>query len=158
MNTFGSWQYFEVSCSRMVGLWKKQLPVIHSIFISWWAMYLVGKPNTKSADRESFPFMSPIHVCTSVFKFTWSQTPGWSGVYRWGFLQTGQIRTRQQQMEDVNKKCGNILHKSYSTESACSRRGVNAEQWTVSKPDATWQHNRSSLSTGHLNFVSVHHK
>ncbi len=26
------------------------------------------------ADLESFPFMSPIRVCTIVFKFTWSQT------------------------------------------------------------------------------------
>ncbi len=33
-----------------------------------------------------------------------------------------------------------------------------AEQWTVSKPDAASQHNRLSLSTGHLNFVSVRHK
>ncbi len=32
------------------------------------------------------------------------------------------------------------------------------EQWTVSKPDAASQHNRLSLSTGHLNFVSVCHK
>ncbi len=67
-------------------------------------------------------------------------------------------------MEDVNKKCGNIRRDSYSTESACSRLGVNVpaclveEQWTVSKPDASSQHNRLSLSTGHLNFVSVHHK
>ncbi len=61
------------------------------------------------ADLESFPFMSPIRVCTSVFKFTWSQTPGRSGLYWWGFLQTGKIRTRQQWMEDANKKCGNIL-------------------------------------------------
>ncbi len=66
-------------------------------------------------------------------------------------------------MEDVNKKCGNIRRDSYSTESVC-RREVNApacsveEQWTVSKPDATSQHNRLSLSTGHLNFVSVRHK
>ncbi len=30
------------------------------------------------ADLESFPFMSPICFCTSVFKFTWLQTPGWS--------------------------------------------------------------------------------
>ncbi len=42
--------------------------------------------------------------------------------------------------------------------------GVNApacfvaEQWTVSKLDALSQHNRLSLSTGHLNFVSVRHK
>ncbi len=67
-------------------------------------------------------------------------------------------------MEDANKKFGNIRRDSNSTESACSRRGVNApaclvtEQWTVSKPDATSQHNRLSLSTGHLNFVSVRHK
>ncbi len=27
-----------------------------------------------------------------------------------------------------------------------------AEQWTVSKPDTASQHNRLSLSTGHLNF------
>ncbi len=33
-----------------------------------------------------------------------------------------------------------------------------AEQWIVSKPDAASQHNRLSLSTGHLNFVSVRHK
>ncbi len=37
---------------------------------------------------ESFPFMSPICVCTSVFKFTWPQTPGWSGLCWWGFLQS----------------------------------------------------------------------
>ncbi len=30
------------------------------------------------ADLESFPFMSPIRVFTSVFKFMWSQTPGWA--------------------------------------------------------------------------------
>ncbi len=88
------------------------------------------------ADLESFPFVSPIRVCTSVFKFTWSQTPGWSGLCWWGFLQTGQIRARQRLKEDANKKCGNIHRDSYSTESAC-RRGVNApaclvaEQWTV---------------------------
>ncbi len=66
-------------------------------------------------------------------------------------------------MEDANKKSGNIRRDSYSTENAC-RRGVNApaclvaEQWNVSKPDAASQHNRLSLSTGHLNFVSVRHK
>ncbi len=37
-------------------------------------------------------------------------------------------------MEDVNKKCGNIHRDSYSTESACSRRGVNA-------PAAAWWQN-----------------
>ncbi len=46
-------------------------------------------------DLDLFPFMSPIRVCTSVFKFTWSQTPGWSGLCWWGFLQAGQIQTRQ---------------------------------------------------------------
>ncbi len=83
------------------------------------------------ADLESFPFMSPIRVCTSVFKFTWSQTPGWSGLCWWGFLQTGQIQTRPLQMEDANKKCGNIRRDSYSTESAC-RRGV--AWWRNSEP------------------------
>ncbi len=34
----------------------------------WWAMDLVGKPNTTSPIWESFPFMSPIRICTSVFK------------------------------------------------------------------------------------------
>ncbi len=103
------------------------------------------------ADLESFPFMSPIRVCTSVFKFSWSQTPGCSGLCWWGFLQAGQIQTRQRLMEDANKKCGNIRRDSYSTESAC-RWGVNApaclveEQCTVSKPDAASQHNRLSLS------------
>ncbi len=33
-----------------------------------------------------------------------------------------------------------------------------AEQWTVSKLDAASQHNRLSLSTGHLNVVLVRHK
>ncbi len=64
-------------------------------------------------------------------------------------------------MEDINKKCGNIRHDSYSIESACNRRGVNVpacfveERRTVSKPDAASQDNRFSLFTGHLNFVSV---
>ncbi len=103
------------------------------------------------ADLESFPFMSPIHVCTSVFKFMWSQKPGWLGLCWWGFLQTGQIRARQ-------RDSGNIRHDSYSTESAC-RRGVACwRKQAVSKPDAASQHNRLSLSTGHLNFVSVCHK
>ncbi len=107
-------------------------------------------------DLEPSPFMSPSHICTSVFKFTWSQTLACLGVYWGGFLQT---QTRQWWMEDVNKRCGNIRSDS-STASACSRRGVNApacsveEPWTVSKPDAASQHNRSSLSTGHLNFES----
>ncbi len=67
-------------------------------------------------------------------------------------------------MEDINKKCGNIRHDSYSIESACNRRGVNVpacfveERRTVSKPDAASQDNRFSLFTGHLNFVSVRHK
>ncbi len=39
-----------------------------------------------------------------------------------------------------------------------TRSCLVAEQWTVSKPDAVSQHNRLSLSTGHLNFVSVRHK
>ncbi len=83
------------------------------------------------ADLESFPFMSPIRVCTSVFKLTWSQTPGWSGLCWWGFLQTDQIQTRQLQMEDANKKRDNIRRNSYSTESAC-RRGV--AWWRNSEP------------------------
>ncbi len=61
-------------------------------------------------------------------------------------------------MEDANKKCGNIRRDSYSTERVQTRSCLVAEQWTVSKPDAASQHNRLSLSTGHLNFVSVRHK
>ncbi len=42
-----------------------------------------------------------------------------------------QIQTRQLQMEDANKKCGNIRRDSYSTESSC-RRGV--AWWRNSEP------------------------
>ncbi len=64
-----------------------------SIFISWWVMDLVGKPNTKSL------IWNHLHSChrsafVQVFKFTSSQTPGWSSVYWWGFLQIGQIWIR----------------------------------------------------------------
>ncbi len=94
------------------------------------------------ADLESFPFMSPIHVCTSVFKFTWSQTPGWSGLCWWGFLQTGQIQTRQRLMEDANKKCGNIQYAANPipqrarADEELTATCLVAEQWTVSKTDA----------------------
>ncbi len=77
---------------RLAGLsaGKYSLFCIHQIYFvmsdgnCWETKYYI-------ADLESSPFMSPIRVCTSVFKFTWSQTPGWSGVW-WGFLQIGQIR------------------------------------------------------------------
>ncbi len=51
-----------------------------SIFILWWAMDLVGKPNTTSPIWKHFHSCHP-SVFLQVFKFMWSQTPGLSGVY-----------------------------------------------------------------------------
>ncbi len=62
----------------------------------------------------------------------------------------------------VNGRCQEMWQHTprflFHRERVQTRSCLVAEQWTVSKPDAASQHNRLSLSTGHLNFVSVCHK
>ncbi len=134
---------------------KKQ----HNLLGLWWWPWHGGRLPPGLCIATGGSARDVTHSITSIIQSIRSQTPGWSGVYWWGFLQT-----RPRWMEDANKRCGNIRRDSSSTESACSRRGVNApaclveEQWTVSKPDAVSQHNKLSLSTGHFNVVSVCHK
>ncbi len=106
-----------------------------SIFISWWAMDLVGKPNT-----TSFPGIISIHVthprlhkCLQVHVIA----NAWLVRCVLVRLSPNWPNTNETEVHGRCWRC-NIRRDSYSTESAC-RRGVNApaclvaEQWRVSK-------------------------
>ncbi len=107
---------------------------------------------------ESFPFISPICVCTSLQVHVIANaqlvrcvlvrlSPNWPNTNKTAVKW--KMPTR------------NVAAYARFTESAC-RRGVNAPRLlggeTVYKPDTASQHNRLSLSTGHFNFVLVRHK
>ncbi len=94
-------------------------------------MDLAGKPNTKSLIWNHFHSCHPSGVCISVFKVhVISNT-----------RLVGCVLVRlSPNWPNTNDTAVNVIHcDSYSTESACSRRGVNApaclvaEQRTVSK-------------------------
>ncbi len=51
-------------------------------------------------------------------------------------------------MEDVNKKCGNIHCYSYSTESACSSRGVNTPACLVQNSEPRLNRTPRHITTG----------
>ncbi len=130
-----------------------------SKFISCWAMDLVGKPNTTSPIWNHF--MSPIRVCTSVFKFTWSQTPR---LVRFVLVRLSPNWPNTNKTA-VNGRCQQEMWQ-HTPRFLFHRERVQTRSFT--RLLAWWRNsepclNRTpcltqSLSTGHLNFVSVRHK
>ncbi len=119
--------------------------------ILWWAMDLVGKPNTTS------PIWNHFHSChPSAFVQVSSSS-------RDRKRPAGQVCVVEalSELENTNETVANgrcqqemWQHKPrflFHRERVQTRSCLVAEQWTVSKPDAASQHNRLSLSTGHLN-------
>ncbi len=130
--------------------------------ISWWAMDLVGKPNNTS------PIWSPLHSChPSAFVQVSSSS-------RDRKLPAGQVcvgeafsKLAKYKRDSCKWKMPTRNVATYAAIPIPQRARADEEltpaysvavQWTVSKPDAASQHNRLSLSTRHLNFVSVCHK
>ncbi len=128
--------------------------------ISWWAMDLVGKPNTTS------PIWNHFHSCHAS-AFVQVSSSSRDHKHPAGQVCVGEAFSKLAKYERDSGKW-KMLTRNVATYAAIPipqrARAVNApaclvaEQWTVSKSDAASQHNRLSLSTGHLNFVSVRHK
>ncbi len=127
-----------------------------SKFISWWAMDLVGKPNTTS------PIWNHFHSChPSMFVQVSSSSrdrkrPAGQVCVGEAFSKlakykrdSGKWRCQQEMWQYTprflfHRECRGRLNAP-----AC----LVAEQWTVSKSDIASQHNRLSLSTGHLSLL-----
>ncbi len=129
-----------------------------SKFILWWAMDLVGKPNTTS------PIWNHFHSCHP-FAFVQVSSSSRDRKRPAGQVCVGEASPNCPNTNEtaVNGRCQQEMWQHtprflFHRERVQTRSCLVAEQWTVSKPDAASQHNRLSLSTGHLNFVSVRHK
>ncbi len=125
-------------------VWEQENTVYSafSIFISWWSMDLVGKQNTKS------PIWNHLHWChPSAFAQVSSSSldrkrPAGQVCNGEAFSKLAKYEQDSGKWKMLTRNVATYSRDSYSTESTCSRRGVNApaclvaEQWTVSKPDA----------------------
>ncbi len=136
---------------------------VYSVFskcISWWAMDLVGKPNTTSAIWNNFHSCHPSAFVQVSSSSRDRKRPA-------GQVCVGEAFSKLAKYERDSGKWK--MPRNVATYAAIpipqrARADKDAPaclvavQWTVSKPDAASQHNRLSLSTGYLNFVSVCHK
>ncbi len=131
--------------------------------ISWWAMDLVGKPNTTS------PIWNHFHSChPSTFVQVSSgsrdrKRPAGQVYVGEAFSKLAKYKRDSCKWKMPTRRCQQEMWQHtprflFHRERMQTRSCLVAEQWTVSKPDAASQHNRLSLSTEHLNFVSVCHK
>ncbi len=133
--------------------------------ISWWAMDLVGKPNTTSPIWNHFHSCHPsafvqvssssrdrkrpagqVCICEAFSKLAKYERDGG----KW------KMPTR-----NVATYAAIPIPQRARADEELTRPLARWRKQVVSKPDAAcvWsQHNRLSLSTGHLNFVSVRHK
>ncbi len=129
-----------------------------SKFILWWAMDLVGKPNTTS------PIWNHFHSChPSAFVQVSSSSRDRKRPA--GQVCIGEAFSKLAKYERDSGKW-KMLTRNVATYAAIpipqrarADEDVPAclveEQWTVYKPDIASQHIRLSLSTGHLNFQYV---
>ncbi len=128
--------------------------------ISWWAMDLVGKPNTTSSPLYSCHPSAFVQVSSSSRDGKRSACQvcigeAFSKLAKYE-QDSGKLKMRTR---NVTTYCAiPILQRAHAAHEELTPACMVEEPWIVSKPDAASQYNRLSLSTGRLYFVSARHK
>ncbi len=131
-----------------------------SIFILWWAMNLVWKPNTKLPIWNHFHSCHPsafvqVSSCSRDRKCPAGQVCIGEAFSKLAKYKQDSCKWKMSTRNVATYSAIPIPQRAHAADDELTRR---LAWWTGTKPDAVLQHNRLSLSRGNLNFVKVCHK